>query len=69
VVFQHLIVAVLVSAAFGYTAWVLMPRQWRSSVLRRLGRTPADSGSACGGCNSCGPARPPREQAIRIHRR
>jgi hypothetical protein len=69
VVLQHLIVYGVVSAAFAYTAWALMPRSWRASLLRRMGRSPAESGSACGGCDSCGPKPPPREQSIRIHRR
>jgi len=67
---QHLIAGALVAGATVYACWALMPRRWRAALLRRMGREPADSGSSCGGCDSCGPVSPkPAEKLIRIHRR
>ena len=47
---QTAIVALIVVAAFAYSAWALMPAAWRRGLRRRLGLAmPLDAGG-CGGC-------------------
>jgi len=70
VAWQHLIAGLIVAGAFGHTAWALMPRAWRNTLLRRLGRRVPDASSGCGACDSCG-TKPSqgKTQVIRVHRR
>jgi hypothetical protein len=67
---QHLITGLIVAGASTYACWALMPRRWRGALLRRMGREPVSNGSACGGCDRCGPSpAASADKVIRIHRR
>ena len=73
---QNGVVVLLVSIAFAYSAWVLMPAAWRASLMRRLGgpaAAAAETGGCggCGGCSSAGaqPARPGTATAVVTVRR
>ena len=81
---QSLVVALIVLACTVYAAWTLMPAAARRAmaaamlklslpdVLARPFRQATQSGSGCGGCDSCGDAgakSPTAVQTVTIHRR
>ena len=57
---QTLIVALIVTGAFAYSAWALMPAAWQRALRRWRGlAVPADAGG-CSGCSGgCAAARKP----------
>ena len=53
---QSVVVALIVTLAFAYSAWALMPAVWQRALRGWLGRAATiDAGDAggCGGCGGC----------------